>query len=66
MPIPKDRITPNVPSQRARVTSGGKGWTDCWKSQEYLKNAEQIFGKRCIKHATEKLPCPRCKELENA
>lgn len=63
MAIPKNRITPNVPSQRAKVTSGGKGWADAWKSKKYLENAEKLFGKRCVKHATQTLPCKRCEEL---
>lgn len=65
MGIPKDRITPNRPSQAALVTSGGKGWADCWKSKTYLENADKLFGKRCIKHASQRLPCARCAELEN-
>ena len=65
MAIPKQRVTPNVPSQAKRVTSGGKGWADCWKSKEYLENAEKLFGKRCIKHSQERVPCGRCKELED-
>jgi hypothetical protein len=65
MPIPKDRVTPNVPSSSLRFKSSGKGWADCWKSPKYLINAEKLWGKRCPKHATERLPCSRCKEPEN-
>ena len=41
----------------------GKGWRDRNKSEEYLNNFEKAFGKRCIKHCQEALPCLRCKEL---
>lgn len=43
----------------------GKGWVDRNKSEEYLGNFEKAFGKRCIKHCQERLPCKRCKELAN-
>ena len=48
------------------LSSGGKGWTDRYKSREYLENHKVVFGERCIKHCRERLPCKRCEELKDA
>lgn len=49
--------------QYAHRYGAGKGWVDRYKSPEYLENAEKLFGKRCIKHPQEQVPCKRCEEL---
>lgn len=38
----------------------GKGWRDRYKSDEYLEGMDRIFGKRCPKHVSERVPCSRC------
>jgi hypothetical protein len=51
--------------QYAQRYGAGKGWRDRYKSVKYLDNFEKAFGKRCIKHCQERLPCKRCEELNN-
>lgn len=43
----------------------GKGWRDRHKSEEYLEGMDRIFGKRCPKHVSQRLPCARCEELKD-
>jgi hypothetical protein len=51
--------------QFAHRYGSGKGWCDRYKSPEYIENAEKLFGKRCVKHASQRLPCQRCEDLEH-
>ena len=34
------------------------------QTPEWEVNAERLYGKRCKKHATQRLPCKRCQELK--